>query len=188
MRQPLRVRVRTHGVTNDGVTVATIPAGTAFTVTFDTPLGSDTSRVEDDVVATVKSAIAVGGTRIVPAGALLRGRVTEATPAKAAGGRGRLAIRFHTLAIGARTTPIDAPAAAVAAVFTREDKKQVGIGAAPAPCSAASCRAPRRRLGIGAAAGAGGTAAAVGIRNDVRVARGAALRLQLTQPVSVPMR
>jgi hypothetical protein len=169
------------------VTVATIPAGTALTVTFDTPLGSDTSRVEDAVVATVKSAIAVGGTPIVPAGALLRGRVTEATPARAAGGRGRLAIHFHTLVIGARTTPIDARAAAVAAVFTREDKKKVGIGAATGAVLGGIVSRTKKGLGIGAAAGAGGTATAVGIRNDVRVARGAALRLQLSQPVSVPV-
>ena len=91
------------------------------------------------------------------------------------------------MSIGARTTPIDAPAApVVAAVFTREDKKKVGIGAAAGAVLGGIVSRTKKGLGIGAAAGAGGTAAAVGLRNEVRVARGAALRLQLTQPVPSP--
>jgi hypothetical protein len=166
--------------------VAMIPAGTAFTVTFDAPLGSDTSRVEEDVTATLTAAIVAGGTRLLPAGAVLRGRVVEATPAKAAGGRGRLAIRFHTLAIGSRTSEIHGPTTAlVAPVFTRDDKRKVGIGAAAGAVLGGIVSKTKKAVGIGAAAGAGGTAAAVGVRNELRVARGAKVRLQFTQPVPV---
>jgi hypothetical protein len=178
-----------NGGAEDGMraAIATIPAGTAFTVTFDAPLGSDTSRVEEDVTATLTGAIVAGGARVVPAGAVLRGRIVEATPAKAAGGRGRLAIRFHTLAIGSRTSVIHGPTTAlVAPVFTREDKRKVGIGAAAGAVFGGIVSKTKKAVGIGAAAGAGGTAAAVGVRNELRVARGAKVRLQFTQPVAVP--
>jgi hypothetical protein len=166
---------------------AMIPAATAFSVTFDAPLGSDTSRLEEDVSATLIAPVIVGGTRIVPAGAVMRGRVIEATPAKDAGGRGRLAIRFHTLAIGSRTSPLDGPTAMlVAQVFTREDKRKVGIGAAAGAVLGGIVSRTKKAVGIGAAAGAGGTAAAVGARNELRLARGAKVRLQFTQAVVVP--
>lgn len=179
----------TSGGAADGArqTVVTIPAGTSFTVTFDAPLGSDTSRVEEDVMATLTAPIAVGTTRVVPAGAVLRGRVTEAMPAKAAGGRGRIAIRFHTLAIGARTSAIDGPTAAIVApVFTRDDKRKVGIGAAAGAVLGGIVSRTKKAVGIGAAAGAGGAAAAVGARNELRLARGAKVRLQFTQAVPAP--
>jgi hypothetical protein len=164
-----------------------IPAGTAFTVTFDAPLGSDTSRVEEAVTATLIAPIAIGAARVVPAGAVLRGRVTEVASAKAAGGRGRVTIRFHTLVIGARTSAIDGPTLPIVAqVFTREDKRKVGIGAAAGAVLGGIVSRTKKAVGIGAAAGAGGAAAAVGVRNDLRLARGAKVRLQFTQPVAVP--
>lgn len=166
---------------------ATIPQGTAFTVTFASPLGSDTSRVEEDVTATLTAAIVVNGTRVVPAGAVLRGRIVEVVPAKMAGGRGRVTIRFNTLTLDSRISQLDGPTTTlVAQVFTGEDKRKVGVGAAAGAVIGGIWKKTKKAVGIGAAAGAGGTAAAVGATNELRIARGARVRLQFTQAVPVP--
>jgi hypothetical protein len=164
-----------------------IPAGTAITLAFDAALASDTARVEQEVGATLRSAIVIGGARVVPAGARFMGRVTDVASARAAGGRGRIAVRFHTLTFNARTIAIDAPALPIQAeVFTRADKRKVGWGAAAGAALGGIVSKTKKGLGIGAAAGAGGTAAAVGLRNDVRIAPGTPIRLHLTQHVFVP--
>jgi hypothetical protein len=164
-----------------------IPAGTAITVAFDAALASDTARVEQDVSATLRSAIVINGARVVPAGARFTGRITDVASARAADGRGRIAIRFHTLTFDTRTIAIDAPAMPIVAeVFTRADKRKVGWGAAAGAVLGGIVSKTKKGLGIGAAAGAGGTAAAVGLRNDVRIAPGTPIRLHLTRHVLVP--
>src|SRR5262249_11351070 len=85
---------------------ATVPSGTLLELTLNTPIGSDTSAVDDKVDAVLRAPLIVNGEAILESGAVAHGTITEATPSTKADGRGRLAVRFDTIEIGARTLPI----------------------------------------------------------------------------------
>ncbi len=167
----------------------TIPAGTAFTVTFDAPLGSDTSRVEEDVTATLVAPIVVearASCRLARCCAAASPKPLPPRPPAAAGGSPSASTRSRSTHV---RRPIDGPTMPIVApVFTRDDKRKVGIGAAAGAVLGGIVSRTKKAVGIGAAAGAGGTAAAVGVRNELRLARGAKVRLLFTQHVFVPAR
>jgi hypothetical protein len=127
----------------------TIPDGTGLRLDLVTPLGSDSSKVEDTVRATLREAVAVDGTTVLPAGTELTGAVTEADDSGRVKGRARLAFRFTSLRSGKERYEIaSAPIALEAEGTKKQDAKKIGIGA-----------------GIGAAVGAiagGGSGAATG--------------------------
>src|SRR5205814_6587957 len=75
----------------------TIPAGTQLAVTLDTPVGSDTSRVEQPVTAHLARAIQVRGNAALAAGSRLTGVVTDATRSAKVKGRAHVAMRFDSL-------------------------------------------------------------------------------------------
>jgi hypothetical protein len=56
----------------------TLPAGTTLPLDLKTAVGSDTSEVEDSVRATLRRAITVQGTQVLPAGTEVVGSVTRA--------------------------------------------------------------------------------------------------------------
>src|SRR5215510_9062279 len=58
----------------------TIPAGTVLPIVLDTPVGSDTSRVEQAVAAHLSRPITFHGETVLPAGSRVRGVVTDAKP------------------------------------------------------------------------------------------------------------
>jgi hypothetical protein len=58
----------------------TIPQGTTMHVTLSTPVGSEKSLVGDALAARTTGAIEVGGRIAIPAGSIIRGRVTEVIP------------------------------------------------------------------------------------------------------------
>ena len=55
------------------------PAGTVLPIELRTTVGSETSKVEDQVRGRLRRAIAVNGTEVVPSGSEVIGTVTEAT-------------------------------------------------------------------------------------------------------------
>ncbi len=84
------------------------PSGTTLELSLSTPIGSDTSAVDDKVDAVLRAPLTVNGEEILNAGAVARGIVIEATPSAKADGRGRLAVRFDTIQLGQRSVPIQA--------------------------------------------------------------------------------
>jgi len=58
----------------------TVPQGTEVHVTLSTPVGSETSQVGDSLTATTTDAVVVGDRIAIPAGSIIRGRVTEVVP------------------------------------------------------------------------------------------------------------
>jgi hypothetical protein len=62
-------------------------------------LSSERSRVGDRFTATVLIPVYAGGVEVVPAGATVEGRVTQASAARSRGREGRLGIAFDTIAL-----------------------------------------------------------------------------------------
>lgn len=170
----------------------TIPAGTTFTVALDTGVGSDTSRVEEPVNAHVTHPVVVHGVTVVPTGSRVGGVVTDATRAGRVKGRAHVALRFETLVptdddhrYAIRTTAVGRTAEAT----KKKDAMEIGGGAAGGALIGALVGGKKGAL-IGTAAGGGaGTAVVLSTRGkEVHLAKGAALTLKLTEPVTVRVR
>jgi hypothetical protein len=77
-------------------------------LSLTTPIGSDTSTVDDEVDAVLRAPLTVNGEAVLNAGAIARGLVIEATSAAKADGRGRLAVRFDSIQLGPKSVQIQA--------------------------------------------------------------------------------
>jgi hypothetical protein len=167
----------------------TIPAGTILRLRVNRGFGSDISRVEDPVPATLARSIVIGGQTVLPAGSSASGYVVEAARPGKVKGRGRVAVRFT------RITPASESASynmqtrswvAVAPATKRKDALTIGIPAAGGAAIGALVDG-KKGAGIGAAVGGGaGTAAVLTTRGkEVRVGRGATLAVRLSAPLTI---
>ena len=166
-----------------------LPAGTTLPVTLDTSVGTDTSRVEDRVTAHLTKAVVVEGVTALPEGSSVSGVVTDATRAGKVEGTSRLAMRFHSLTPAKTDERYDIATSTVARRGRSEKKKDALKIAAPAAGGAivGGIVGGKKGAVIGGAAGGGaGTAVVMSQRGeDVRLGRGAALTLRLTEPVTI---
>lgn len=76
-----------------------LPAGTRLSLTLDAELSSKVASVNDTFVATVSRPVRVNDTVILPAGAMVVGRVTTASPASIFGHSGTLRLTFESLKV-----------------------------------------------------------------------------------------
>jgi hypothetical protein len=167
----------------------TIPAGTILRLRVTRGFGSDISRVEDTVTATLARAVVINGRTALPAGSSARGYVVDATRPGKVKGRGRVAVRFNRIepARDERTYAMQTRSwVAVAPATKKKDALTIGIPAAGGALVGALVDG-KKGAGIGAAAGGGaGTAVVLTTRGkDVRVNRGAMLSVHLTAPLTV---
>jgi len=97
-----------------------VPAGTTLETRLRTVVGSAFSQVDDQVDATLLSAIATDGIELIPAGSVLHGRVVEVRRASATELRGRVTVAFFVVqhrqtnsraTIATEPVVFDAPAA-----------------------------------------------------------------------------
>lgn len=167
----------------------TLPAGTRLPIVLETPVGSDTSRVEERVDARVARAIVVHGVAAVPAGSTVAGVVTAATRAGRVKGRAHVALRFETLVprgSGEHYAIRTAPIGRLAPATKGKDALEI-LG--PATGGAIIGRLVGGRSGAltGAAVGGGaGAAVVMSTRGkEVRLPRGTALTLKLTAPLTL---
>lgn len=167
----------------------TMPVDTAIAAQLDTPVASDSSRVEDRVEATVTSAVVVDGVEVVPAGSRLEGVVTQARESGRVKGRALVAFRFDTLNLAGHSEQLEMKTRSIVyqAPSTKgEDAKKIGIPAAAGAVIGAVVGG-----GGGAAKGAvigGGAGTAyvlVTKGEEVRVNAGAPLKVRLAGPVAV---
>jgi hypothetical protein len=170
----------------------TIPAGTQLAVTLDTTLGSDVSRVEEPVVAHLTRPLVIHGDTVLPAGSRVGGVVTDATRSGKVKGRAHLAVRFDSIVSGSEGTRyrIAAPAIGRTAAATKQkDAMKIGAPAAGGALIGAIAGGKKGAL-IGTAIGGGaGTAVVMSTRGEeVRLPKGTALTLKLSQPLTVKVR
>ena len=167
----------------------TIPAGTALRLRVTRGFGSDISRVEERVSATLAQPVTINGRTVVPAGSLVTGYVSEATRPGKVKGRGRVGVRFT------RITPVHESRSysmqtrtwtAVAPATKKKDALTIGIPAAGGAALGALIDG-KKGAGIGAAVGGGaGTAAVLTTRGkEARVGRGATLLVRLASPLTI---
>jgi hypothetical protein len=169
-----------------------LPAGTALPVTLETSVGSDTSRVEDRVTAHLTKAVVIEGITALPEGSSVSGIVTDATRAGKVKGTSRLALRFDSLSPAHTDERYEIETSTVARQGQSEKKKDALKIAAPAAGGAivGGIVGGKKGAAIGGAAGGGaGTAVVMTQRGqEVRLGRGAALTLRLTEPVTIRVR
>ena len=167
----------------------TIPAGSILRVRVTRGFGSDFSRVEDPVTATLARSVVIDGLTVLPAGSRVSGYVSDARRAGKVKGRGRVAVRFTNI-VPARDSETygmsTRPWVAVARATKKKDAATIGIPAAGGAIVGALVDG-KKGAGIGAAVGGGaGTAVVLTTRGkEVRVGRGAILAVRLSQPLTI---
>lgn len=170
----------------------TIPAGTVLRLRVDRGFGSDISRVEDPVSATLTRAVVIDGRTILPAGSAASGYVSEAQRPGKVKGRGRVAVRFTRIDPGPGLEPYRMQTrswVAVAPATKKKDALTIGVPAAGGAIVGALVDG-KKGAAIGSAVGGGaGTAVVLTTRGkEVRVGRGAVLSVRLTSPLTVSLR
>jgi hypothetical protein len=170
----------------------TIPAGTVLHLRVNRGFGSAISHVEDSVPATLTSPVVIGGRTILPAGSLASGYVVQATRPGKVKGRGRVAVRFTRITPAGddvRYSMQTRSWAAVAPATKKKDALTIGLPAAGGAVVGGLVKG-KKGAGIGALVGGGaGTAAVLSTRGkDVRIGRGATLRVPLTAPLTITVR
>jgi hypothetical protein len=167
----------------------TIPAGTVLHLRTTRAFGSDISRIEDPVTATLAQPVLIGGRTVLPAGSSASGYVADAERPGKVKGRGRVAVRFTRITPANHKTTYNMQTrswVAVAPATKQNDALKIGIPAAGGAALGALIDG-KKGAGIGAAVGGGaGTAAVLTTRGkDVRIGRGASLKVRLTAPLTV---
>lgn len=169
----------------------TIPAGTRLRVILDTPVGSDTSRVEQRVSAHLARPLLIGGATVLPAGSRVAGVVTDATRSAKVKGRAHVAMQFDSLSphgeerYAIRTSPVGRTAEAT----KRKDALEIGAPAAGGAVIGALVGGKKGALVGGAVGGGAGTAVVLSTRGkEVHLAKGTALTVKLAAPVTVKVR
>jgi hypothetical protein len=165
----------------------TIPDNTAFDVTLNTALASDTSRVEQRVNGTVSSPVVVDGVTVIPSGSSVSGEVTNAKESGKVKGRAQLGFRFTRLSVGGTTYDIDTKPFAYEAESTKKDDAvKIGVGAG-AGAVIGAIAGGKKGAAIGSAIG-GGAGTGVVLATDgkeVRLAEGRKLKVSLTNPLTI---
>jgi hypothetical protein len=166
----------------------TIPSGTTLSATLGTSLASDTSKVEDPVRATLKTAVSVDGIQALPAGTALTGHVTSAERSAKVKGLASIAFRFNTINLPEEGhQPIStAPISHVAESTKKKDAAKVGIGAGAGAVIGGIVGGGGGAAKGAALGGGAGTAAVLATRGEeVHLAAGTPLSIKLTAPLTV---
>lgn len=162
-----------------------VPGGTRLNLQLSTPVASDTSKVEDQVSATLAQPLVVDGTTVLPAGTIAIGTVVAAERSGRVKGRASIAIRFHELRAEDESYAIRSSRIAREAEATKgEDAAKVGIGAGAGALVGAVAGGKKGAV-VGGAVGAGaGTGVVLATRGEeVRLGAGARLTATLTEPL-----
>jgi len=167
----------------------TIPAGTRLPIVLDTPVASDTSRVEQAVHAHLSQPIVVHGQTVLPSGSRISGVVTDAKQSGKVKGLAHVAVRFNTVSPRGDDERYNFHAGAVsrtAEATKKRDAMEIGIPAAGGAVVGGLIGGKKGALIGGSAAGGAGTAVVLNQRGkEVRLGKGAALTLKLTEPLTV---
>lgn len=175
------------------VATSPVPAGTTIALRMDQELSTETSSVGEVVTARLADPIlAADGRTLIPAGATVRGRVTESRKSGNAGEQAHLKIDFTSIAFGGRSYSIDATTLEAEARLrsrssTTEKAAQVGGGAAIGAIIGQVIGRNTKSTVAGAAIGAAaGTAVAMGTDDvDAVIPAGGRVTIRLDRTVEV---
>jgi hypothetical protein len=180
---------RSASVATNSVSQVTLPAGTVLRVRVGRGFGSDISRVEDPVPATLARAVRVGALTVLPAGSHVSGYVVEAQRPGRVKGRGRVAVRFTRITLAGQSESHDLHTRTWVAVAPATKEKDAATIAIPAAGGAliGALVGGKKGAGVGALVGGGaGTTTVLATRGrEVRIGRGATLTVRLTEPLTL---
>jgi len=152
------------------------PAGSTFAVRLNEEVSTRTHSVGESFTATLtEPLVASDGTTLIPAGATVRGQVTESRKSGRAGEEAYLAITFTSVSYDGNTYPIDASTVNVPSKLVSRDSNvekvaKVGGGAALGAIVGRVIGGGTKGTIAGAAVGAAaGTAVAMGTADVDRV-------------------
>jgi len=187
--RPVAARAEAPAGAARGARYATVPAGTTLRLRVDRAFGSDLSRVEDPVAATLLRDVMVDGRTVLARGSVATGYIADAARPGRVKGRGRVAVRFTRITPAGdddRYTMNTRSWIAVAPATKKKDALTIGLPAAGGAAIGALVSG-KKGAGIGALAGGGaGTAVVLTTRGkEVRVNRGATLAVRLAEPLAI---
>jgi hypothetical protein len=157
-----------------------IPVGTELDVRLRTALDSETAQVEDRFEATTIVDLRQDGRVLIPAGATVRGVVTQVDRAGRVDRKGRLALSFDQMTFNGRSYPIRGSLTQVLeSGGYREEVERIGAGAAVGGIIGGILGGLKGAV-LGVLIGGGGVVAATE-GEDVEVAPGTILRMRLDE-------
>ena len=166
----------------------TVPSDAVLGLQIERTVSSELARLEDRVDARVTRDVRVADRIAIPAGATVRGSVSEVDRGGRMKGKARLAIRFHTivLADGTELALKTDPVVREGQSAGGESAAKVG-GAAIGGAILGAILGGGKGAAIGGAVGAGaGTAAAMSNdRNPATLAAGTTVTVRMQAPVTV---
>ena len=168
----------------------TIPAGTALPLEMTSTISSSSAAVEAPVSAKLRNALTINGDTAIPAGAVLRGNVTDVERAGRVKGRAHLSFAFNEVNMNGNREDLKTNPLTFEAEATKgEDATKVGAGAVGGAILGGILGGKK-----GAAKGAvGGAAAGTGVvlatrGEEVTVSEGTNVTATLAQPMTVRIR
>lgn len=172
---------------------ATAPSGTSAALTLNETLSTQTNRVGDSFTATLQSDIrGDNGEVVVPAGATVRGRLTEVNKSGQVGQTGVITVAFESVSFGGKSYPLDATVTQANPerhnrTTTAQTATKIGAGAAAGAVLGKVLGKSTKNTIKGAVIGAAaGTAIAMGTADvDVVLPAGSAMTIRLDSPVEV---
>ena len=163
-----------------------LPAGTAISITLDQVLSSKDSHAGDEFTGRVARTVSADGATVIPKGAHVRGKVTQATAS------GHLKTPAF---LAMRLTSVEGQAVQTSSVSRKGDthgeRNAVGIGggaAAGAIIGALAGGGKGAAIGAGAGAAAGTGAAAATGKKDVAFGTETVFAFKLTAPLTVSVK
>ncbi len=166
----------------------TVPAGTAAAVELDAALTSETAAAGDDFSATLKSPIIIEGYEAIGSGSRIEGHVARAAKAGKVSGTGELTLEFDRIVTAdGQTLAIESePHHQKARTTRKKDAAKLG-GAAGIGAFVGGLLGGKKGAAIGGAVGgsAGGAAVMATKGEEVVLAAGTELYVQLKSPLTV---
>jgi hypothetical protein len=172
---------------------STAPSGSSMSLTLNETLSTERNQIGDSFTATVQSDIrGENGEVVIPAGATVRGRLTQVDKSGRVGQTGIIKVAFESVSFGGRSYPLDATV--VRANPERHNRQTTAQTATKIGAGAAAGAILGRVIGkntkstvkgavIGAAAG---TAIAMGTADvDVVLPAGSEMVVTLDSPIEV---
>jgi hypothetical protein len=161
-----------------------VPVGTEIDVRLIDSLDSGTAMVEDRFEGATVADVRVDGRVAIPAGAVVRGVVSEVSPATRTNRTARMTVSFDQLTINGRAHPIHGTVTeAIEGSGLKGEAGRIGVGAGAGAVIGGLLGGVKGAL-LGVAIGGAGTLAATEGK-EVRVPQGSVLRVRLDSPVQM---
>ena len=164
--------------------VVEVPVGSELDVRLTNSLDSGTAMVEDRFEGTTVADLRVDGRVAIPAGAVVRGVVTEVNPATRTNRTARMTVSFDQVTVDGQAHPIHGTVTeAIEGSGLKGEAGRLGVGAGAGAVIGGLLGGVKGAL-LGVAIGGAGTLAATEGK-EVRVPQGSVLRVRLDSPVQM---